>query len=184
MRRILSLLFALVLGLTMTATVVPSANAVEPYCGIFWGSLPKTHQTMSLSPAPLTNLRTGSHLCYDRLVLDIAGDPGGYRVRYVPEVLAPGSGDPVSLRGGAAIEIIANNPAYNDAGQPTLKLPNPREAANVTGFHTFRQVVYAGSFEGHTTIALGVRARLPFRVFTLDGPGTGSRLVIDVARFW
>jgi hypothetical protein len=54
----------------------------------------------------------------------------------------------------------------------------------VTGYQTFRQVAWAGSFEGQSTIALGVRARLPFRVFTLAGPGTGSRLVIDVAHFW
>jgi hypothetical protein len=29
-----------------------------------------------------------------------------------------------------------------------------------------------------------VRARLPFRVFSLAGPGAGSRLVIDVAHRW
>jgi hypothetical protein len=29
-----------------------------------------------------------------------------------------------------------------------------------------------------------VRARLPFRVFVLRGPGSGSRLVIDVAHRW
>jgi hypothetical protein len=29
-----------------------------------------------------------------------------------------------------------------------------------------------------------VRARLPFRVFTLSGPGGGSRLVIDVYQHW
>ena len=40
----------------------------------------------------------------------------------------------------------------------------------------------AGSFEGYTTIALGVRARLPHRVFTLyDASTNRSRLVIDVA---
>jgi hypothetical protein len=45
-------------------------------------------------------------------------------------------------------------------------------------------VAWAGSFEGYTRIGLGVRGRLPFRVFTLDGPGAGSRIVIDVAHFW
>ena len=52
---------------------------------------------------------------------------------------------------------------------------------NVSGYQTFRQVAWAGSFEGYTTLGLGVRARLPFKVFTLDGPGSGSRLVVDVA---
>jgi hypothetical protein len=52
------------------------------------------------------------------------------------------------------------------------------------GFRTFRDVVYGGTYEGYSSIGLGVRARLPFRVFKLDGPGTGSRLVIDVAHQW
>ena len=30
----------------------------------------------------------------------------------------------------------------------------------------------------------GVRARLPFRAFVLPGPGTGSRLVVDVGHQW
>jgi hypothetical protein len=55
---------------------------------------------------------------------------------------------------------------------------------DVTGFRTFRQVAYLGGFEELTQLGLGVRARLPFRVFLLDGPGDGSRLVIDVARRW
>ena len=45
-------------------------------------------------------------------------------------------------------------------------------------------MAFAGTFEAVTQIGLGVRARLPFRVFTLDGPGNGSRLVIDVAHRW
>lgn len=54
----------------------------------------------------------------------------------------------------------------------------------MAGYRTFRQVAYAGSFEATTTVGLGVRARLPFRVFVLAGPGTGARLVIDVAHRW
>ncbi len=45
-------------------------------------------------------------------------------------------------------------------------------------------MAYAGSFEGQTTLGLGVRARLPFRAFVLAGPGDGSRLVVDVAHRW
>ncbi|MDF2144717.1 hypothetical protein [Knoellia sp. p5-6-4] len=39
------------------------------------------------------------------------------------------------------------------------------------------------SFEGDTQLGLGVRARLPFRVSTLQDAMT-SRLVIDVAHRW
>ena len=42
---------------------------------------------------------------------------------------------------------------------------------------------HAGSFEGQTTFGVGVRTRLPFRVFALSG-ATGTKLVIDVAHRW
>jgi hypothetical protein len=59
--------------------------------------------------------------------------------------------------------------------------------APVSGFTTFRQVASAGSFEGVSSIGLGVRARLPFRVVTASGiPGSanGVRVVVDVAHRW
>jgi len=52
---------------------------------------------------------------------------------------------------------------------------------NVSGFKTFRQVRGAGSFERVTSIGLGVRAKLPFRVFELGSSQSGWRIVIDVA---
>jgi hypothetical protein len=58
---------------------------------------------------------------------------------------------------------------------------------DVNGFRTFRQVAWAGSFEGTSSIGLGVRARLPFRVIAITGlPHTanGTRVVIDVAHQW
>jgi hypothetical protein len=60
----------------------------------------------------------------------------------------------------------------------------PLVAPAVRGYDTFRQVAYTGSFEGQTTLGLGVRARLPFRVTTVAGPGTNTRLVVDVAHHW
>jgi hypothetical protein len=74
--------------------------------------------------------------------------------------------------------------AVDDDGSPTYQPANAASAVNVAGFATFRQVVFDGTFEGQTVIGLGVRARLPFRVFSLAGPGAGSRLVIDVAHRW
>jgi len=43
-----------------------------------------------------------------------------------------------------------------------------------------RQVAYAGSFEGQTTTAIGVRARLPFRVFATGDRGY-RHIVVDIA---
>lgn len=56
--------------------------------------------------------------------------------------------------------------------------------ANVAGYQTLRDVVFGGSFEGYSTFAVGVRARLPFRVFVLSGPGSHGRIVLDVAHRW
>ncbi|HET7303785.1 MAG TPA: hypothetical protein VFJ12_04435 [Segeticoccus sp.] len=178
---------ALALALTGTSVAVSSGaadagpatlqGAAAPYCGIHWGSLARTSTRMTT--ARLTDVRAGRHGCFDRLVLDLSGHDrrSGYTVRYVTHVRADGSGQVVPVRGGARLSVTANAPT-------THAWSNPREVVDVTGFRTFRQVAWAGSFEGHSTLGVGVRARLPFRVFTLDGPGTGTRLVLDVAHRW
>lgn len=158
------------------------ASATTPYCGIVWGSLAKANPTMST--ANVTNVRTGQHPCYDRMVIDLQGKVQGYSVQYVPVVVQDGSGFPIPLNGGAFLQVTVTAPSYDQNGQLTYNPAAKAELSNVSGYQTFRQVAYAGSFEGYTSIGLGVRARLPFRVFTLDGPGTGSRLVVDVAHRW
>jgi hypothetical protein len=125
----------------------------------------------------VTGVRAGRHACFDRVVVDLAGAPGaGYAVRYVPEVLRDGSGFPVPLRGGAFLQVVVRGHGEG--------LPDRSELVGTGGFATLRQVASAGAFEGQTTLGVGVRARLPFRVFTLAGPGTGGRLVLDVAHRW
>jgi hypothetical protein len=103
----------------------------------------------------------------------------GYWVSYVDTVTVDPTGTPVPLRGGAKLAISVQAPSYTASGAPTWVYSNPAELVNVAGFQTFQQVAWAGSFEGSTSVGLGVRARLPFRVFTLPG-----RVVIDVAHFW
>ena len=166
------------LGLTTAA----SASAA-PYCGITWGSLTKAG---GVETAPnLTGVRAGRHDCYDRLVLDLrGGSSAGFHVSYVDAVYTDASGVLVPLRGGARLQIVVHASSYDVNGHPTYIPANPSELANVSGYRTFRQVAYVGSFEGQTTVGLGVRARLPFRAFTLAGPVGGSRLVVDVAHLW
>ncbi|MBG6238780.1 hypothetical protein IWX78_001752 [Mycetocola sp. CAN_C7] len=181
MKRSLALLISILLGAVFLVSTGPAATAA-PYCGITWGSLADTQRIGSVN-ATLTGVRAGQHPCFDRLVLDVRGDIRGFDVRYVSVVRQDGSGTPVPLRGAADLQVVALVPNYNSAGQ-VYTPANPRELVGLSGFSTFRQVAYAGSFEGQTTLGLGVRARLPFRTFILDGPGTGSRLVIDVAHRW
>ena len=118
------------------------------------------------------------------MVFDLVGGLAGYRVRYVSAVTDQGRGAVVPLRGGAFLQVDLLHPAYDVNGAPTYSPPNQRELLPVAGYRTLRQAAWGGSFEGYTTIGLGVRARLPMRVFTLAGPGDGSRLVVDVAHHW
>lgn len=176
-----SALLAVIVAAVSLAVAAPVA-ATQGFCGISWGSLPKSATSTAVSP--MTNVRGGQHACYDRLVLDFAGKSTGYHVRYVTAVTQDGSGQVVPLRGGAKLHVTAIAPANDANGNPTYSPANRRELVNVSGWQTFRQVAWAGSFEGYTSVGLGVRARLPFRVVYLDGPGAGSRLVIDVAHRW
>jgi hypothetical protein len=60
--------------------------------------------------------------------------------------------------------------------------PTSTPRAQLAGWSSLREVRYAGSFEGQTTIAVGVRARFPFRAFTvLDRGGNYRSLVLDIA---
>jgi hypothetical protein len=178
---VLTALVAVVAGL------VSPAAAAAPYCGITWGSQAKAMDRGDTEF--LYDVRAGRHACFDRLVIDVGGQDatfGSYDVRYVREVRADGSGDRVPVRGGAVLQVVVKAPAYSDLG-PTYVPRNRAEVVNVSGYDTFRQVAWAGSFEGQTTLALGVRSRLPFRVLTLPGtPDTDHtpRLVIDVAHRW
>ena len=182
MNRSLLRLFVLALTTALAALVLPGTAQAAPYCGLTWGSLART--AGNSAPAELGDelsaVRAGRHTCFDRLVVDISGatDVNSYRVAYVSQVTSDGSGAVVPLRGGAFLQITvaANNHHYTPA--------NRRELANVAGFTTFRQVAWAGGFEGYSSAGLGVRARLPFRVFTLSGPGDTVRLIIDVAHRW
>ena len=158
-------------------TAPATASAAAGYCGIDWGSGEKSGP--ATTGGNLVGLRAGGHDCYDRLVFDVPGSSGGYHVSYVDEVTEDPTGNPVPLRGGAKLEVTVYSPAYDQSGAPTYVYANRAELVDVTGFQTFRQVAWAGSFEGTTTVGLGVRARLPFRVITLT-----DRIVVDVAHFW
>lgn len=177
MKRSAAALVSLATLLVVTVLVAPGAGAA-PGCGQRWGSLPE--HVAEMQDAHVRDVRTGRHACFDRLVLDVDGPVGGWSVSYVDKVVQGGSGFDVPVRGGARLQVTAHVGVV-----PTDSFFRADgELSDVSRFRTFRHVAWAGSFEGQTTIGLGVRARLPFRVFALAGPGSGSRIVVDVAHRW
>jgi hypothetical protein len=167
----------------LAGAVLPAAAA--PTCSTAWGSTAEVRGPGG--GGTVDDVRAGRHDCYDRLVLDLDGIDASavsYDVRYVAQVRQDGSGDLVPLRGAADLQVVVHTPAHTTRGTATYAPRDGAEAVAVGGSRTFRQVAWAGSFEGQSTVGLGVRARLPFRVLVLDGPGDGSRLVVDVAHTW
>lgn len=163
MKRWIAVLAAGLVGSTLS---VPAA--VADTCRTHWGSAEKTSR--SLGNGSVTGLRAGGHACFDRFV--VAGGSSAL-VGYVSVLRADPSDRVVPLAGGARLRIVVFGQL---AGNRLPSLPS------VAGLRTFRQVAWAGNFEAVNSVGLGVRARLPFRVFTIGG--AHPRVVIDVAHHW
>jgi hypothetical protein len=172
-----------VAALLPTAGAAGAAQAAQapaaPYCGIAWGSGPEQTADTDHVIGDVTQIRSGRHACFDRVVLD-----GSWwaSVRYVDTVRADGSGDVVPLRGGARLEVVASTGGPGPT--PAALTPRRTDAVDVTGYRTLRQVRVASDFEGLLTVGVGVRGRLPFRVFVLGADGPSPRVVVDVAHRW
>lgn len=162
-----------------TGSVTPSGSATS--CA-FGGATTAPVDT-TLAPMTVSGVRAGQQDCFDRLVIDLAGDAAkkpGYQVRYVSQVRQDASGKPVVLRGGAFLTVVVGAPSYDAAGQPTYLPADATELVTVTGYKSLRQIASAGSFEGMTTFGVGVREQLPFKASIMDDGGK-TRLVVDVA---
>ncbi|MFJ9202428.1 AMIN-like domain-containing (lipo)protein [Streptomyces flaveolus] len=181
---IAALLTSSALGTTaVAADAAPAATARITACPTGWGSLAESRATATT--VPVRDVRTGRHACFDRMTVEVPGARAGdlgYRVRYVDRLHQDGSGRPIAVGGGAVLEIRVAAPGYRpETGAPTYpgRAGRPLPGVDLTGYRTFRDTRFAGSFESETQIGLGVRARLPFRVLVLDG-----RVVVDVAHSW
>jgi len=165
------------------ATLVLTGGAADaaPYCGLTWGSQAKGAGDHGV--APLGTVRAGRHDCYDRVVFEIDGPAPGFRVEYVSEVRTQGEGAVLPLAGGAKLKVVLLSNVFDELGHVHYS-GRVGDRLDVSGYRTLRDVKFGGCFEGYTTFGVGVRARLPFRVFTLAGPGSHSRIVLDVAHSW
>ena len=173
-----------------TSTNVESGAASDGGCDESgtWDAAEKSAEPSTADP--LYVVRVGQHECFDRIVMDVNGAADvGYLVKYVPVVSADGSGQPFPVAGKAALQVVLHAPAQgsDDTGhQPGKILANAGDrlypASKLADWQSLREIRFAGSFEGYSTVAVGVRDKLPFRVSTeLDKTDEVRHVVIDIA---
>jgi len=162
------------LGTAVVALPAQAATTTAEACSTHWGTGPR-HKDQ-LVQTRVRDVRAGKHACFDRLVIDLgAGRAPGYDVRYVRAFHTQGSGKLVPTRGKAKLQVVVQAPAASGFNASN------RYLASVAGFREFRQVAGLGSFEGYTSIGLGLRAKEPFRVFEFKNAAHKFVLVVDVA---
>ncbi|MFF8816318.1 AMIN-like domain-containing (lipo)protein [Streptomyces pactum] len=170
-------------GTAGAATGEATGTKAAAACSTAWGSANKTSPDTFYKP--LGNIRTGQHDCYDRMVFDIPGASAGkvgYHVGYVDKFYQDGSGEPIPVNGGAILQIFVGAPSYNPADGSVVypgQAGQPLPGVNIAGYQTFKDTRFGASFEGQTQVAVGTRARLPFRVLQ-----SGDQLIVDVAHTW
>ncbi len=129
-------------------------------------------------PAPpvavLTNIRTGRHGDFDRIVFDFADRLPGYRIAYATGPITQcASGMDVPFAESALL-IISLEPAaaHDEDGNVTFE---PSELS--PGLPAIVEAKKTCDFEAIVTWVLGLSAEADFRVYELSDP---ARIVVDV----
>jgi hypothetical protein len=121
-------------------------------------------------------VRVGHHPTYDRVVWQFPGSGRPtYRVHYVDQPVADGSGDVVKVAGDAYLEVM-----ITFVGVPAEGTAQPKDAsaASMSGTNIAAATAIYGGFEGYGQAFVGVRGeQRPFKVTVLKNP---TRLVLDV----
>ena len=166
----------IVTGLSGAVIALPAqaATTSAATCSTHWGTGARhKHQMVQTK---VREVRAGKHTCFDRLVIDLgAGRAPGYNVHYVRAFHADGSGKLVPTKGKAKLLVVIQAPAANGFNA------SKRHLVSVAGFASFRQVAGLGSFEGITSMGIGLKAKTPFRVLEFKNAAHKFVLVVDVA---
>lgn len=154
------------------ATATPSP---EPFSG---STEPVEKEAPPAPPtAIMTDVRTGEHATFDRIVFDFQNGLPGYRVEYVsPPILADGSGLEVEIDGSAFLQVRFNPAAAHDPDTGASTYAGPLEIT--PGLASVLEIERTGDFEAYLTWVFGLPAQLDFRVIELTDP---YRIVIDIA---
>lgn len=170
-----TLLLALAPSVPAPAAAAP-ASAASRACATAWGSLAKTAPGVPGTADPFRSrvpgVRTGHHACFDRVVFDVEGPIGAPTAEDVDSYRAY-AGSPIT---GTFIQVAIPQEArmYVDAVT----------SVRGTGLTTVTGTGLVGKDPNRSTFVVQTRARLPYRLFVLKGPGATNRVVIDVAHRW
>ncbi|MGY1772732.1 AMIN-like domain-containing (lipo)protein [Blastococcus sp. SYSU D00813] len=137
---------------------------------------PDQQEASAGAQVTVTDVRTGRHDGFDRVVFEVAGEGlPGWDVRYVDDPTSQGSGEPVEVAGEAVLMVTLTGVGYPfDTGVDQFEPGGP-----VAGSGTaVTEVVLGATFEGTTEAFVGTTAESPFRVYLLEGP---TRVVVEVA---
>jgi hypothetical protein len=142
-------IFAALIAVITAVMVVPSASAADY--------------------AQLTNVRTGHHPTFDRVVFDLTGGKPEVSVTRITEPTNCGSGKPISAKGVEFLEVRlqpADGHSYTGSRNITTGLP------------TAQSVVFTCDFEADLSIVIGVnRANAHYEAGFYGSP---LRYVVDI----
>jgi hypothetical protein len=159
------------------ATTAPEGDDGTPAPPFPADTDPDTAAPAAGSAITVTDVRTGRHEGYDRVVFYVAGTGmPGWDVRYVAEALGQASGEPVRVTGNAVLQVTitgVGNPTDTGIDEYDGTQPLPGAGTDVV-----TEVVWDSTFEGSSVAFVGVTEQVPFRVYLLQGP---TRVVLDVA---
>jgi hypothetical protein len=163
------------------ATTAPEDEGVEPIADAStetrWSD---DFPTAGTEVALLTDVRTGRHDGFERIVFEFDGDAApSYRLGYVdPPIRQAGSGNVVEVAGAAYLQVQLQPASGVDLSGPeyreTYLGPDRLELA---AQGPARELVLTGDYEANMGWVLGTERRAPFAMAFLKDP---LRLVVDV----
>ena len=144
--------------------------------GAFTCDLP-LHEDATIAHANITDVRTGTHDGYDRVVFDFAdGLPEASLERAEPPFTQDASGLPIEVQGESFLRLILRG-GTKQTLEGTTSYDGPTEFE--TGYPALVHLIEGGDFEAQSTWYFGLAAESCVRVLTLTDDGT-ARLVIDI----
>ena len=144
--------------------------------GDFTCDLP-LHVDATIAHANITDVRTGTHDGYDRVVFEFAdGLPEASLERAEPPFTHDASGEPIDVQGESFLRMILRG-GTKQTLEGTSSYDGPTEFE--TGYPALVHLIEGGDFEAQSTWYFGLAAESCVRVLTLTDDGT-ARLVIDI----